>query len=440
MRPLCFVLMPFGVKAGADCRQVDFDDLYRTVIAPAVEDADLDVIRADEERDGGIIHKPMFERLVLCPFAVADLTLANANVFYELGVRHAVRPYTTVLLFEEGGQRLPFDVAPLRAIPYRVRPGGEVDDPAALHAAIVERLDAAQDPSTDSPLYQLLDGFVAPDIARLKTDVFRERVRYSESVKARLADARAAPGPAVAVAAVHDSLRPINNREAGVAVDLLLSYREAGDHAAMITLVGEMAPPVASSVLVREQLAFALNREGRGFEAERELLAVYTRHGPSSETLGLLGRVYKDRWEQARQEGSAAAPALLQKAIDAYRRGFEADWHDAYPGVNAATLLECQGPGQSAIAELVPVVRYAAGRRIATAGGDFWDHATLLELAVLSRDDVEAAVRLGAALVEGPAPWMRETAAGNLGLIAEAREGAGEDTGPLRALIAELCR
>jgi hypothetical protein len=56
-------------------------------------------VRADEEMAGGIIHKPMFERLILCEYAVADLTAANANVFYELGVRHGGRPGCTVLLF-----------------------------------------------------------------------------------------------------------------------------------------------------------------------------------------------------------------------------------------------------------------------------------------------------------------------------------------------------
>lgn len=70
---------------------------------------------------GGIIHKPMFERLILCEFALADLTTANAKVFYELGVRHSVRPWSTILLFAAGGSQLPFDVAPLRAIHYRVR-------------------------------------------------------------------------------------------------------------------------------------------------------------------------------------------------------------------------------------------------------------------------------------------------------------------------------
>jgi hypothetical protein len=61
----------------------------------------------------------MFEKLILCEYAVVDLTTGNPNVFYELGVRHAVRPYSTVLLYE-GTKQLPFDITPLRAIPYRL--------------------------------------------------------------------------------------------------------------------------------------------------------------------------------------------------------------------------------------------------------------------------------------------------------------------------------
>ena len=89
-RPLCFVLMPFGVKkdpsGGPD---IDFDRIYEDAIRPGIEAAGMEPIRADEERTGGIIHQAMFERLLLCDFAVADMTTANANVFYELGVRHA---------------------------------------------------------------------------------------------------------------------------------------------------------------------------------------------------------------------------------------------------------------------------------------------------------------------------------------------------------------
>ena len=91
----------------------------------------------------------MFERLILCEYAVADLTTANANVFYELGVRHAVRPFSTVLLFAEGGSRLPFDVAPLRAMPYRLTPEGTPAQVEADKKALVERLER---PSESPPL------------------------------------------------------------------------------------------------------------------------------------------------------------------------------------------------------------------------------------------------------------------------------------------------
>lgn len=69
-RPLCFVLMPFGKKPDAAGLMIDFDAVYREHIAPGIKEAVLDPIRADEEQAGGIIQKPMFERLLLCPFAV----------------------------------------------------------------------------------------------------------------------------------------------------------------------------------------------------------------------------------------------------------------------------------------------------------------------------------------------------------------------------------
>ena len=119
MKPYCFVLMPFGKKNDGGGSIIDFDQVYSRIIKPAIEEADLNPIRADEEILGGIIHKPMFERLMLCDFAIADLTTANANVFYELGIRHGIRPHSTILTFAEG-MRLPFDAAPLRALPYQL--------------------------------------------------------------------------------------------------------------------------------------------------------------------------------------------------------------------------------------------------------------------------------------------------------------------------------
>ena len=176
MPQLCFVLMPFGKKLAGDSRQVDFDAVYEHLIRPAVKAAGMDPLRADEELVGGVIHKAMFERLILCEFAVADLTTANANVFYELGVRHAARPWATQLMFANGWGQLPFDMALLRALPYGLTPAGVPSDPSGDGAALTKRLNAARNAVHDSPVFQLVDGF--PDVQRLKTDVFRDRVRH----------------------------------------------------------------------------------------------------------------------------------------------------------------------------------------------------------------------------------------------------------------------
>ena len=341
--PLCFVLMPFGKKPDAMGNLIDFDAVYHQLIGPAIAQAGLEPLRADEEMTGGIIHKPMYERLILCEYAVADLTTANANVFYELGLRHAVRPWSTVLLFAEGG-RLPFDVAPLRAMPYRLTAEGTPTDVDATRAALVSRLTEAhraaqENPAIDSPVFQLIEGY--PEIDHTKTDVFRDRARYSAEIKAKLAEARTRG--AEALHALAKGLGEIKDLESGVIIDLFLSYRDVKAWQDMVDLVNEMPRPLAATVMVQEQLAFALNRLGRSEEAERTLAELLERRGPSTETLGLLGRVYKDRWEKAMKQGDKfRARGELNKAIDAYLRGFEADWRDAYPGINAVTFMSAR--------------------------------------------------------------------------------------------------
>jgi len=422
-RPLCFVLMPFGRKPDAAGRMVDFDRVYQDLIAPAIEQADLEPLRADEEMTGGIIHKPMYERLILCEYAVADLTTANANVFYELGLRHAVRQWSTVLIFAEGGSQLPFDAAPLRALPYKLTPAGTPADADLARAALAVRLKEARTAVPDSPVFQLVEGF--PDIQRLKTDVFRDRVRYSQQVKERLAAAR--KQGVAAVRAVAAQLGTIADAESGVVVDLFLSYRAVKGWDDMIALVDRMAPPLAATVMVREQLGLALNRAGRGDEAERVLTGLIDERGPSSETYGILGRVYKDRWEGAAKAGeSMLARGLLDKAIGAYLKGFEADLRDAYPGVNAVTLMELRDPPDLRREALIPVVRYVVQRRVAAGKPDYWDHATLLELAVLGKDETGATAALADAMAAVREPWEPETTGHNLRLIREARQRRNE--------------
>ena len=423
MKPFCFVLMPFGKKMDVSGRLIDFDEVYQDLIVPAIEAADLEVVRADEEMTGGIIHKPMFERLILCEYAVADLTTANANVFYELGVRHAVRPYSTVLIFNEGGSQLPFDVAPLRALPYQWVPDQKTTIFRETRQQLTTRLNEARQAVTDSPVYQLLDGY--PDIDHTRTDVFRDRVVYSAQKKKDLAKAR--KEGLEALKRIEANLGAIQNVESGVVIDLFLSYRAVKGWEEMIQLVGRMGAPLSATVMVQEQLGLALNRANRGEEAEKVLLEIIKARGPSSETYGLLGRVFKDRWETAVQAGSdIEARGLLKKAIDAYRKGFETDWRDAYPGVNAVTLMTIMDPPDPERHKLNTVVEYAVTRKVEAGQPDYWDHATLLELAVLAQDQKKAEGHLADALANVREKWEPETTARNLRLIREARHNRGE--------------
>lgn len=434
--PLCFVLMPFERKADAAGAVIDFDAVYHQLIAPSVRAAGLEPIRADEEVTGGLIHKPMFERLILCEYAVADLTFANANVFYELGVRHAVRPYSTVLMFA-AGTRLPFDVAPERALPYAVTDSGDPADVVAAGRRLTDRLVAARDRSVDSPVFQLVEGF--PDISRLKTDVFRDRVHYSSRWKERLAQARATGLDAVRAAEA--DLGDLIDVEAGILIDLFLSYRAVKGYDEMVALVEKMPRPVATTPLVREQLGLALNRLGRRSEAERVLKALIEERGASSETYGILGRVHKDQSNDARQAGDDfLARGLLDKAINAYLAGFEADWRDAYPGINAVTLMEISDPPDPRRTALIPVVTYAVGRRLASGQADYWDHATRLELAVLAKDEAAAVQALTQALAMVRERWEPESTAANLRMIRAARERRGEILPWAEQLERELLR
>jgi hypothetical protein len=422
------VLMPFGAKQEPGGRLIEFDAVYHLVFRPAVESAGMRPIRADEEQVGGIIHKPMFERLILCEYAVADLTSANANVYYELGIRHAVRPWSTVLTFADGF-RLPFDLGSMRAQPYHLDEAGEPSRPDADREALAENLRASRRQATDSPIFQLVDEMPAPDVSRLKTDVFRERVNYSTWMQERLADARA-KGPE-AVRAIQRELGDLHDAESGVVVDLLLSFRAVEAYDDMIELVHSMPDALAHATLVREQYAFGLNRARRSEEAERVLLGLLEERGPSSETYGLLGRVYKDRWEAARARGEEfLARGLLDRAIDAYVKGFESDWRDQYPGINAIQLMALRDPPDPRGPELLPIVQYSVHRRLASRKADYWDHATLLEIAVLNNDADAAFAALANALATARETWEPKSTLATLRRLRESKERRGQSTIP----------
>src|SRR5882724_7700342 len=121
-----FVVMPYGTKD-----QIDFNRVYGDLIRPALESAGFEVFRADEELRGGDIRTDMFQELALADLVVADLSIDNPNVWYELGVRHALRA-RAVIQVQAGRDYLPFEVYSDRALRYHLKDGAP--DPVYLHA------------------------------------------------------------------------------------------------------------------------------------------------------------------------------------------------------------------------------------------------------------------------------------------------------------------
>ncbi|MBM3836385.1 MAG: DUF4071 domain-containing protein [Verrucomicrobia bacterium] len=240
----------------------------------------------------------------------------------------------------------------------------------------------------------------------------------SQLSKQRLAEARKQGKEAV-----RQTGRAVRTRgveDVGVIIDLLLSYRAVECWPEMIDLAKGLAGPLASTAMVQEQLALALNREGKTEEAVKVLDNLVRRHGITSETSGILGRVYKDAAERYRPIDEKKASVYLEKAIESYLRGFEFDAKDAYPGINAVTLMELRDqPNRPK--DLIPRISEALERQIASGKADYWDYATQLEIAVLLGEEKTAKSALQMAVATDRETWEPKSTANNLNLIRNAR-------------------
>ena len=116
MGRICFVIMPYGQKEDADGQVIDFDEIYQYIIKEAVDKLPgLACQRCDDIDAPGWIHERMLRHIYEDPIAIVDTSTLNANVFYELGVRHALRRSTTVLI-HRAGTTWPFNIAGLNSI------------------------------------------------------------------------------------------------------------------------------------------------------------------------------------------------------------------------------------------------------------------------------------------------------------------------------------
>ena len=167
-----FVIMPFGTK-----ESIDFNKVYSEYIKPALEQDRYEVFRADEELKAGEIRTEMFQELLLADLVVADLSIDNPNVWYELGIRHALRPRGIVLIQSKRAYQ-PFDLYTDRKLHYHIKDG--VPDPEFLEedrkslAVMANESMASWSGRRISPVYHLLPNLQEPDWKTLRIGEVRE--------------------------------------------------------------------------------------------------------------------------------------------------------------------------------------------------------------------------------------------------------------------------
>lgn len=412
----CYVSMQFGTKTSPDGIVLDYDFLYREIIRPAVEELGFECHRLDDlMTSGSIWHKTMFAAIISSDVMIADITSSNANVFYELGIRHALRRGRTILISAGGKQ--PANISLLPVLFYQLDGTGRVigaDEFRSQLQSFVRQ--TQQTTASDSPIFEFfpdLEVTLPPDMERKPRRrgprLTKNQREFVQSVLESPAQARGDLERSEA------EFRGAPEADPSAFMDLLKRYRDLSEWDRVVGLADDAPPEIRESPEVRNLLVLALNRRNGTGDQDRAISLMeqqIAETGGDSESFGILGRIYKDRYDQAKERGdSDEATRNLDKAIETYRNGFDKNPRDYYPGINVVNLLLQRG-GEGArkeLEELVPRVRTAVQAKLEGDRVTFWDLATDLQLAAVARDWPRAEQRASAMMAQSPAEWMLET-------------------------------
>jgi hypothetical protein len=431
MKPICFVVMPFGVKdvprefANAPPR-VDFDRLWRTALQPAIEALGYEAVRADQDLGALIIHE-MLERLYFADLVLADMSIPNGNVYYEIGVRHAARPDGCVLIAADWALPL-FDASQMRRISYPLPQESISGEQAqAIQAVLTQQVPQLRDGA--SPVFQVLPGYPTPSADRahtLRNEVARFVAFCQRLQTVSLApDAAAAKAQALAIAAEHPAPQQVM---ASVAAELVQLLR---DHAGWDEVANYvLALPEALNKLpcMQEQLALAQSKQGDHAKAIAGLQSLIQLQGETEERRGLIGGRYKKLAAEARaRQDPAAHLKALNRSIDSYESGMRLALGSYYCVSNLARLLRERGePGdheQALFYQKLTVLMVESA--LARGKADEWARPTLLAAAFDAGDVVAARQAAKRVKHEGAALWKLDSTLADLKLsVAHAQDPA----------------
>jgi len=346
-----FIVRPFGTREG-----IDFDRVERELVAQALRrlrdqfDIDIDGGTTGEFILQGNIREDMFRLLVTADLVIADVSLHNPNVFYELGIRHGLQQRHTFLLREKSTADLyPFDLQTDRYFVYDH--SNLAQHVAPLAAALRSTLGA--DPNRkDSPVFQLLPALKPHDRAVLMPVPldFQEEVERARSAGER-GDLRLRSDEAQGFEWESEGLRLV-----GEAQFKLKAFQGAKD--TFEALAKSLPDDVHTNLrlgTIYQKLSSAAPVEQRQDLLTRSDLAIKrglaraTSSMDRAEAYSLLGSNAKNRWlddwrdaSPDTRPGSALSSPYLSESLTSYLKAFAEDLAGSYPGVNALAMLKMQ--------------------------------------------------------------------------------------------------
>ena len=421
MRPHAFVIMPFGKKKGGDGSLFDFNAIYTQLIKPTLEMAGFEAFRADEETTSGDILTDMFQELLLADLCLVDMSIDNANVFYELGIRHAFRKRGIVHI-QAGRAYMPFDIFNVRTIPYHVTSEG-VPDPAFLEkdkaaiARVTRDTWASDADAIHSPVFNILTGLTEPERASLRTPLATGFWREYNEWKERVTVAQRQKRIGDILLLTEEIKNPLIKEEAiGQAGRALKNMNR---HELALNQYRKGLEVNSRNVNFRREEAELLNHLGRVDEAIVKVENFLSTSPNDSDVISILGKIYKEMWTESwmwvtekekRLKTAFDSYHWLLKAVDTYMKGFRVDLNQIYPGVNALTLStmlvelaakfeDSKSPDpeimwvRNNINDLRGSLTFALEAIIDNDKADYWTLVSMAELRVLTAKSVQEVVR-----------------------------------------------
>ncbi|MGK7909762.1 MAG: tetratricopeptide repeat-containing protein [Synechococcus sp.] len=415
MKPHVFVAMPFGQKDDSRGGKIDFDKVYQNYIEPALVAANVEVICAEREQRAGDIRKDMFQELVLADLVVADLTINHPNVWYEIGVRHALRARGVVIVC--GGKiTTAFDLQSEHKLRYQLVKGvthPDISEPnpdtlnediVALTQMVKETLESWKGRKI-SPVFNLMPHLQEPDWKSLRVGDAREYWKNHDRWENRLELARKSKPPLVGDILVLSEEAPVAafQADAWIQAGVALLNTKQYDFALEQLQRGLDIEPDCLNALQKKGICLQklAQKKWKNYSIDRvkkhyqKMLKTYPN---DSETWALLARVDKDVWIESwsepnlsineRRAKAAEEDALLRSAIESYYQGYSREPKYYYSGISALTLmhlfqdLTAEADYEDRMDMLQGAVRFSATCET-NAARLYWAKVTLGDLEVL---------------------------------------------------------